>query len=125
MTGRAPRYVNPIPAVRADLSDVTRQGLKAWLDWVEAGRPDHKAFRGSVGLCSMLNYWAFATFKRGEDDAVAQKIADDLCEAFDGEDYPFGGVHRYAYEQNLHKTHKTHENKHRLAWVRANLPEEN
>ena len=115
MSGKAPRYYKPIPPVRAELSDITRQGLKAWLDWVEADCPGHPVFTRSTGLCANLHWWAY----RAHGHETMGVVIDDLELAFDERRYPFGGDIRYGWEQ---RNFAMHENKHRLAWVRANLP---
>ncbi len=111
----APRYYKPIPPVRADLLPITRQALKAWLGWVEAGCPEHPVFWLGTGLCHNLRKW---DGRAGRDVAFALiRAAGDYRRGH----YPFGDYRRYHWETT---NSRTHENKHRLAWVRANLPEE-
>lgn len=115
---RAPRIYKPIPPERADLLPETRQLLAEWLDWVEQGAPEHNLLWAGAGLCFSLRLLADAKYP----PETVRRIEGDFGKAFLGNSYPFGGWSRYNYESSCKITHK---NKHRLAWVRANLPEEN
>lgn len=94
------------PELRAFLAD--------WLAWVERGAPDGELYSRDYGLCDNASYCNEAkpaAIRLSLVDAFAADGLDDL--------YPFGG---YEFAQ-AEDTYTMHEDKNRLAWVRAKLAE--
>lgn len=98
-----------IQPLRAELLPETRKFLREWLEWSEAGAPEHRAFMRHNGLCVTARIY---------DSFTGTKVKDDLRKAFKGLfKYPFG---KEEYAERL-EAHTQHLDPNRLAWVRANI----
>lgn len=97
------------------MSPELQQFLREWLNWAEAGVPDHDVFLPNYGLCTNSDHWGVTHHCHIRDE-----LQNALADEFNGDDcYPFGGG-PYLYErESIDETH--HLNPTRLAWVRGKL----
>lgn len=100
------------PTARVALLPETRAYLRDWLAWVGAGAPRDIPYSRSMGLCANTN--RFSKFEK------SYCLLADLERAFEHVKTPFGANNyvRRAFSDTQH------EDPNRLAWVRANAPED-
>lgn len=92
------------------MSPELRKFLAEWLEWAEAGAPEHPHFRRWCGLCKASECWSRESYLRDELTLLFDRQGLD-------DTYPFGETsYRYARE-----TERQHRSPTRLAWVRKQL----
>jgi hypothetical protein len=94
-----------------EMSQLLREFLSAYLEWVDAGAVNGEPFSRRVGLCSNFRGSAFCVSDIDEIKRVC--MADGL-----DEHYPFGGEDQYGVEQSGYTMHL---NPARIAWVRSKV----
>lgn len=97
------------------MSELLRQFLSVYIEWVDGGAPDHEPFSRAEGLCDNLDYFeaAYAVGSFVPYDELGRMFqADGLSRVF-----PFGVAefteHGESRTQHLHQP--------RIDWVRAKL----
>lgn len=96
-----------IEITRSHLLPETRQFLREWLVWAEAGAGEHRYFKRFIGLCTPAERY---------DGDNGTAVYGDLLRAF-GFGYPFGfNAYNQAWANDTQ-----HLDPNRLAWVRANV----
>lgn len=103
------------------MSETLKKFLAEWLEWAEAGAPEHEALDRSLGLCANLGFWVTENILEipGDmcDTVEAEFSALLVAEFGDNYMYPFGGD-EYIQAARLGTQHL---NEARLAWVREQL----
>ena len=102
------------------MSQLLREFLSAWIEWVDAGAAANDPFERGYGLCSNLHKWALQNCT-GPYSQVKALVAE-LKETFvsDGLDdsYPFCSEWQYGEEVD---TDTMHLNPARIQWVRSKV----
>ena len=101
------------------MSDHLKAFLSAWIEWVDAGAPNHNPFDRRLGLCVSFEYYL-------EKIGVAEGDADDeiygLTDVFGADRlsraYPFGGGELFYEESGADAMHL---NPARISWVRQKV----
>lgn len=90
------------------LSPELHAALTAWLDWAEAGAPEHRVFKRYNGLCLCVYYYAGWEVRKELERLFARRKDPT---------FPFG-EDNYAAR---YFAQTQHEDPARLAWVRKVL----
>ena len=77
--------------------------------WIDAGCPEHEAFRDYRALCSALTHWT-------ESSSLVDEIISSFAAAGLSPNYPFNSSLRDFENENDHN--KIYQNPARLAWIK-------
>jgi len=94
------------------LSPALRDALTQWLEWAEAGGPEHPVFRRDRGLCGSI--------RRVGREWVRKELGWLLSLDYGQTHYPFGKAN-YLTRRHFETQH---QDPARLAWVRKVLGRE-
>lgn len=106
------------------MTPLLKKILTEWLEWADAGGPDHRVFSRSVGLCDTIANYLNRTYYTA---CVCREFEELLVRDFGPYSplrprcpltYPFGGSDRWELDWYAETMHT---NELRLAWVRKVL----